>query len=54
MPAIYFVSKCDESTMPDLGMVRITAIYKDKKIPACFAFECSRANEDVRGEVKGI
>ena len=49
MPAIYFVNKCDKSTMTDLEIVRITAIYKDKnEIPACFGFECSSASEGVR------
>ena len=39
MLAIYCVNKCDKSTMTDLEIVRITAIYKDKnEIVACFGF----------------
>ena len=34
MRAVYFVNKCDKSTMTDLEIVRKIAIYKDKnKIP---------------------
>ena len=55
MPAIYFVNKCDKSSMTDLEIARITAIYKDKnENPACFGFECSSATEGVRGEAKRV
>ena len=55
MSAIYCVNKCDKTTMIDLEIVRITAIYKDKnEIPACFGFECSSASEGVRGEAKRV
>ena len=51
MATIHFVSKCDKSTMTDLEIGRITAIYKDKsEIPACFGFECSSASEGVRAK----
>ena len=52
---IYFVNNSDKSTMADLEIVRITAIYKDKnEIPACFGFECSSASEGVRGDAKRV
>ena len=36
---VCFVNKCDNSTITDLEILRITAIYKDKnEIPACFGF----------------
>ena len=55
MLAIYCVNKCDKSTMIDLEIVRITAIYKDKnEMPACFSFECSSASEGVRAKQKLI
>ena len=51
MRAIYFVNKCDQSTMTDLEIVRITAIYKDKnEMTVCFGFECSSAGEGVRAK----
>ena len=49
MPALYFINKCDKSTMTDPEIVNITAIYKDKnEIRTCFGFECSSVSEDVR------
>ena len=51
MPALYFINKLDKSTMTDLEIVRIIAIYKDKnEIPACFGFSCSSASEGVRAK----
>ena len=55
IPAIYFLNKCDISTLTDVDIVKITAIYKDKsEIPACFDFECSSASEGVRNEAKRV
>ena len=55
MRAIYFVNKFDQSTMTDLEIVRITAIYKDEnEISVRCGFECSSASEGVRGEAKRV
>ena len=55
MRAIYVVNKCDKSTMTDLEVVKITAVYKDQnEIPACFGFECSSTSEGERGGAKRV
>ena len=38
MHAIYFVNKCAKSTMTDLEIVRIAAIYKDNNEITVFWF----------------